>query len=72
MYDLPSPMTIQMRAMREHFERLLREQAKQFQQRVDELQRMSQNSNDASGDEDEGRPRRRPMENHLRGIKIKN
>ena len=34
MSDPPSPrtaaMTIQMRAMREHFERLLREQAEQF------------------------------------------
>ena len=75
MSDPPSPrtaaMTIQMRAMREHFERLLREQAEQFQQRVDELERRSQNSNDGSGDEDERRPRRRPRENHLRGIKIK-
>ena len=59
MSDPPSPRTaamlIQMRAMREHFERLLREQAEQFQQRVDELERRSQNSNDGSGDEDERR-----------------
>jgi hypothetical protein len=50
MSDPPSPrtaaMSIQMRAMREHFERLLREQGEQFQQRVDELERRSQNSND--------------------------
>jgi len=64
-------MSIQMRAMREHFERLLREQAEQFQQRVDELERRYQNSNDGSGDEDERRRRRRPRENNLRGIKIK-
>jgi len=34
-----------MRVMREHFERLLREQDEQFQPRVDELERRSQNSN---------------------------
>ena len=43
MSDPPSPrtaaMSIQMRAMHEHFERLLREQAEQFQQRVDDLER---------------------------------
>ena len=62
MYDPPSSktvaMSIQMRAMREHFERLLREQVEQFHQRVDELERRSQNSNDGSGDEDERRRRR--------------
>jgi len=43
MSDPPSPrtaaMSIQMRAMHKHFERLLREQAEQFQQRVDDLER---------------------------------
>ena len=57
MSDPPSPrtaaMSIQMRAMHEHFERLLREQAEQFQQRVDDLERR-QNSNDGSGDEMRG------------------
>jgi len=75
MSDPPSPrttaMSIQMRAMCEHFKRLLREQAEQFQQRVDELERRSQNYNDGSVDDDERRRRRRPRENNLRGIKTK-
>jgi hypothetical protein len=49
----PSPrttaLTVQMNAMRTNFERLLREQAEQFQQRIDELERRSQISNDGSG-----------------------
>jgi CHASE1-domain containing sensor protein len=52
-------LTIQMNAIRTHFERLLREQAEQFQQRIDELERRSQVSNDGSGDEEERRRRRR-------------
>jgi hypothetical protein len=60
-----------MNAMRTHFERLLREQAEQFQQRIDELERRSQVSNDGSGDEEERRRRRRQGGDHLRGIKIK-
>ncbi|XP_045810960.1 uncharacterized protein LOC123905403 [Trifolium pratense] len=68
----PSPrtaaMAIQMRAMRDHFERLLREQGEQFQQKFDELERRS---NDGSGDEEERRRRRRQGRDPLRGIKIK-
>jgi hypothetical protein len=60
-----------MNAMRTNFERLLREQAEQFQQRIDELERRSQISNDGSGDEEERRRRRRQGGDHLRGIKIK-
>ncbi|XP_039687225.1 uncharacterized protein [Medicago truncatula] len=71
----PSPrtaaLTVQMRAMRENFERLLREQGEQFQQRIDELERRPQNSNDGSGDEGERRRRRRQGGDQLRGIKIK-
>ncbi|CAJ2644940.1 unnamed protein product [Trifolium pratense] len=68
----PSPrtaaMAIQMRAMRDHFERRLREQGEQFQQKFDELERRS---NDGSGDEEERRRRRRQGRDPLRGIKIK-
>ena len=71
----PSPrtaaLTVQIAAMRDNFERLLREQGEQLQQRIDELERRPQNSNDGSGDEEERRRRRRQGGDNLRGIKIK-
>ncbi|XP_050908979.1 uncharacterized protein LOC127122728 [Lathyrus oleraceus] len=55
----PSPRTtaliVQIAAMCDNFERLLREQGEQLQQRIDELERRPQNSNDGSGDEEERR-----------------
>lgn len=71
----PSPrtttLTVQIATMRDNFERLLREQGEQLQQRIDELERRPQNSNDGSGDEEERRRRRRQGGDNLRGIKIK-
>ncbi|XP_050885826.1 uncharacterized protein LOC127091276 [Lathyrus oleraceus] len=71
----PSPrtaaLTVQIAAMCDNFERLLREQGEQLQQRIDELERRPQNSNDGSGDEEERRRRRRQGRDNLRGIKIK-
>ncbi|XP_050875736.1 uncharacterized protein LOC127079398 [Lathyrus oleraceus] len=64
-------LTVQITTMRDNFERLLREQGEQLQQRIDELERRPQNSNDGSGDEEERRRRRRQGGDNLRGIKIK-
>lgn len=64
-------LTVQIAAMRDNFERLLREQGEQLQQRIDELEMRPQNSNDGSGDEEERKCRRRQGGDNLRGVKIK-
>jgi hypothetical protein len=74
----PSPgeaaLAVEMRSMMEQMQQMLRDQAEQFNRRIDELERRSNVNNDDSGDEEDRRRRRRDRrerEEGMRGIKIK-
>lgn len=67
-------LALEMRAMMEQMQQMLRDQAEQFNRRIDELERRSNVNNDDSGDEEDMRRMRRDRrerEEGMRGIKIK-